>query len=41
MEISWITPQIGVGGAIWREDRMIELVRSGGHPHPEHAVGIR
>src|SRR5271154_2075742 len=29
MEISWITPQIGVGGAIWREDRMIELVQSG------------
>jgi len=29
MEISWITPQIGVGGAIWREDRMIELVSQG------------
>src|SRR5277367_1411482 len=29
MEISWITPQIGVGGAIWREDRMIELVQIG------------
>src|SRR5271168_3832294 len=29
MEISWITPQIGVGGAIWREDRMVELVRLG------------
>src|SRR5271163_3327108 len=29
MEISWITPLIGVGGAIWREDRMIELVSQG------------
>jgi len=29
MQISWITPQLGIGGAIWSEERMIALVREG------------
>src|SRR6266481_6818041 len=29
MHISWITPQLAIGGAIWTEERMIALVREG------------
>lgn len=29
MDISWVTDQIAVGGGIWNEGNMIELVRQG------------
>ena len=29
MDLSWITEQIAVGGGIWNEEKMLEIVRAG------------
>ena len=29
MDISWVTDRIAVGGGIWNDDKMIEVVRAG------------
>jgi protein-tyrosine phosphatase len=29
MDMTWVTPRIGVGGGIWTDDQMIEVVRQG------------
>jgi len=29
MDMTWVTPRIAVGGGIWTDDKMIEVVRAG------------